>query len=52
MPFRTIRSTLESDRVFLVAHDIAGGPWARIRRPFRVPAGVHGDGMRSADLPR
>ncbi len=45
--FRTNRSTLESDFVFLAASDIGSGPVARIRLPFRVPAGLHGNWMAS-----
>ncbi len=46
--FRTNRSTLESDFVFLAASDIGSGPVARIRLPFRVPAGLHGNWMARA----
>jgi len=49
--FRTHRSTLESDFVFLEASDIAAGPVARVRLPFRVPAGLHGNWMPSEEDP-
>ncbi len=51
MTFRTHRSTLESDFVFLEASDIAAGPVARVRLPFRVPAGLHGNWMPSEGAP-
>lgn len=39
--FRT-DPTLESDFVLFDSCDILAGPVARVKMPFRVPAGLHG----------
>ena len=48
MVFATDKATGTTDLCILDAHDVAGGPIARVHLPQRVPAGFHGNWMPNA----
>ena len=48
MVFATDKANLTTDLCILDAHDLAGGPIARVHLPQRVPAGFHGNWMPNA----